>query len=90
MRSMTRLTFICIVALAAATVLSGCGSQALSSGDLTASGTIGAPTVYVAPEIAGKVADLAVDKGDTVAEGDVLAHWTRLCSMRSVTPPRAP
>ena len=75
MRSMNHSILpIWIMVLVALVAISGCGNQALSGDGLTASGTIEADTVYVAPEVGGKVAELAVDKGDTVAEGDVLAH----------------
>jgi len=41
---------------------------------LTASGTIEAVTINVAPEISGKVADVLTDEGKTVKTGDPLLH----------------
>lgn len=44
------------------------------SDQLTASGTIEAVTVNIAPEISGKVADVLTDEGQTVKMGDPLLH----------------
>jgi HlyD family secretion protein len=49
---------------------SGIGSS--TSGTLKASGTTSVTTIQVAPEIAGKIAQIKVSKGDTVKAGDVL------------------
>ncbi|MFZ1042500.1 MAG: biotin/lipoyl-binding protein [Anaerolineales bacterium] len=49
-------------------------SQSNAASQLTASGTIEATDVHVAPEEAGKVKDVLVDKGDTVKAGDPLLH----------------
>ncbi len=73
MRSITRTSLLTLLILAAL-VVAGCGSATAPSTGLSASGTIEADIVYVAPESAGKIAELLVDKGDTVAAGDVLAR----------------
>ena len=49
-------------------------SQNNAASQLTASGTIEATNVNVAPELAGKVQDVLVDEGQTVKTGDVLMH----------------
>jgi len=49
-------------------------SQNNAASQLTASGTIEATNVNVAPEEAGKVKDVLVDEGATVKSGDVLMH----------------
>ena len=49
---------------------SGLGSS--TSGTLKASGTTSVTTIQVAPEIAGKISQIKVSKGDTVKAGDVL------------------
>ncbi len=66
------------------------GYKALASngsGQLTASGTIEAVTVNVAPEISGKVADVLTDEGQTVKTGDPLLHLdsSLLTAQRAVT-----
>jgi HlyD family secretion protein len=43
-----------------------------TSTDLTASGTVEAVLVSIAPEMAGRVLDVLVDEGDSVKAGDVL------------------
>lgn len=49
-------------------------SQNNAASQLTASGTIEATNVNVAPEEAGKVKEVLVDEGQTVKTGDVLMH----------------
>ncbi|MGA7193161.1 MAG: efflux RND transporter periplasmic adaptor subunit [Anaerolineales bacterium] len=49
-------------------------SQNNAASQLTASGTIEATDVNVAPELAGKVKDVLVDEGQTVKTGDALMH----------------
>lgn len=41
-------------------------------GALTASGTVESAQVSIAPELSGKVVDVLVDEGDSVAAGDIL------------------
>jgi multidrug resistance efflux pump len=48
--------------------------QAAANGALTASGTVEAAGITVAPEVSGRVAEVAVAEGDTVAQGDVLVR----------------
>jgi HlyD family secretion protein len=43
-----------------------------SNGVLSASGSIEATTVHIAPEMAGKVAEVAVEEGQAVKKGDAL------------------
>ncbi|MCL4560624.1 MAG: efflux RND transporter periplasmic adaptor subunit [Chloroflexi bacterium] len=43
-----------------------------ASSALTASGTISADSTYIAPQIAGKIMEIKVDKGATVKTGDIL------------------
>jgi multidrug efflux pump subunit AcrA (membrane-fusion protein) len=45
-----------------------------NNGALTASGTIEATRVNVAPELAGKVADVLVEEGQTVSKDEALLH----------------
>ncbi len=47
-------------------------SQPGNTGALTASGTVEAADVLIAPELAGKVSEVLVNEGDHVAAGDVL------------------
>ncbi len=51
-------------------------SQVLGSnnGSLTASGTIEAVQINLAPEMAGKVTEVLVDEGQSIKEGDPLLH----------------
>jgi HlyD family secretion protein len=44
----------------------------LANGALTASGTVETTQVVIAPELAGKVAEVLVNEGDSVKAGDVL------------------
>ena len=46
-----------------------------TSGPLTASGTVEATEINVAPEVAGKILAVNVKEGDTVRVGDVLVHF---------------
>ena len=46
-----------------------------ASSALTASGTVEATEINVAPEIAGRILDVAVKEGDTVHIGDALVHF---------------
>jgi len=43
-----------------------------TDGALTASGTVEAAQVSIAPELSGKVVEVLVDEGDSVAAGDIL------------------
>ena len=45
------------------------------SGPLTASGTVEAGEIIIAPEIGGQIAEVFVDEGDTVQAGDVLIRF---------------
>jgi HlyD family secretion protein len=47
-------------------------SEAQGNGVITASGTVEAVEVIIAPEISGRVADVFVSQGETVAAGQVL------------------
>ena len=49
-----------------------------TSGPLTASGTVEATEINVAPEVAGKILAVNVKEGDTVRVGDVLVHFLSL------------
>lgn len=53
--------------------LAACGSSAASA-QLTASGTVETTEVNVAPELGGRVVQVAVIEGDTVKMGDVLVR----------------
>lgn len=58
-----------------ALLLSGCASipgRAAENGALTASGTVSARQVAVAPELGGKVVEVLVEEGQPVNAGDVL------------------
>ncbi|MEN4012490.1 MAG: efflux RND transporter periplasmic adaptor subunit [Bellilinea sp.] len=70
-----RLLSILVVFGLLATLLSACASipgQAAENGVLTASGTVSARQVSVAPEIGGKVVKVLVEEGQPVKAGDVL------------------
>ena len=54
-------------------VLAGC-STAQANGPITASGFIEGEEVIVAPEVSGRIAEMLVDRGDTVQAGDVLVR----------------
>ena len=54
-------------------LLAGCAS-AQAEGPLTASGFIEGEEVVVAPETSGRIAEMLVDRGDTVQAGDVLVR----------------
>ncbi len=56
--------------------LSGCSALGITqgSGPLTASGTIEADSVHVSAEIAGRLTEIKVDKGDLVKAGDAIVH----------------
>jgi len=58
--------------LACLLLLSACGGAGGQAKELTASGTITATSVTVAPEVSGKVAQVAVQEGDVVKKGDLL------------------
>ncbi len=64
------------VFVALALLLSGCDALNLNGqvadSSLKASGTISADSVQLAPEVAGKVVEIAVKKGDTVKAGDMI------------------
>jgi HlyD family secretion protein len=49
--------------------------SSVPAGTLTASGTVEATEIDVAPEIAGKIMNVLVEEGDTVHVGDVLVHF---------------
>jgi HlyD family secretion protein len=67
-----RLMFI-ICHLALAMLLVGCGNDQANN-TITASGFIEGEEVIVAPEVSGRVAEMLVDRGDTVQTGDALAR----------------
>jgi len=54
-------------------LLVGCGNN-VANGPLTASGFIEGEEVVVAPEVSGRIAEMFVDRGDTVRTGDVVAR----------------
>ena len=59
--------------LAVGLLITSCsGNGGSSNGALTASGTISAESVNVAPEIGGMVSEILVEEGDTVSIGDTL------------------
>jgi HlyD family secretion protein len=76
----TRLRFIPIVVIV---VVAGLGiwwwsnRVAVADGTLTASGTIEATEVTVAPELAGRVVEVLASEGDGVAAGQELIHLDR-------------
>jgi HlyD family secretion protein len=70
-----RLLSILVVLGLSTILLSACASipgQAAENGALTASGTVSARQVAVAPEIGGKTVEVLVEEGQTVKAGDVL------------------
>lgn len=64
------------LALAAASIASACAALPWAGGDgaLTASGTLEADEVVVAPRITGQILDLPKAAGDPVRQGEVLAR----------------
>ncbi len=58
------------VSLAAVFALSACGAS--TNARITASGTLSALEVPIAPEISGRVVEVNVEEGDTVQAGDAL------------------
>lgn len=71
----SRLLSILVVLGLLAIPLSACASisgQAAENGVLTASGTVSARQVSIAPEIGGKVREVLVEEGQPVKAGDVL------------------
>jgi HlyD family secretion protein len=54
-------------------LLVGCSSNA-ADGAIVASGFIEGKEVTIASEVSGRIAEMLVDRGDTVKEGDVLAR----------------
>lgn len=72
-----RLLSILVLLGLLAILLSACASipgRAAENGALTASGTVSARQVAVAPEIGGKVVAVLVEEGQSVKTGDVLFH----------------
>jgi HlyD family secretion protein len=63
-----------VVAIGLSGLIAGCTALGANGAGapLKASGTISTDTIQVAPEIAGKIAEIKVDKGETVQAGDVL------------------
>ena len=61
-----------LVSLVSVLLLSGCTDA--ENGQLTASGTLSARTVSIAPELSGKVLEVLVEEGDLVQAGDVLVR----------------
>jgi len=73
--SNSRLLYILVAFGLLAISLSACTSingQAAENGALTASGTVSALQVAIAPEVGGKVVEVLVAEGQTVKTGDVL------------------
>lgn len=70
-RKTSRLT---LVVISLSGLVAGCAALGGNGADapLKASGTISTETIQVAPEIAGKIAKIEVDKGATVQAGDEL------------------
>ena len=62
-------TVVCITAVTAF-LLTACAAN--DGGGLSASGTITARSVSIAPEVSGKIVEVAVNEGDQVEEGDLL------------------
>jgi HlyD family secretion protein len=61
------------VVLIASTILSACGALQTEAGvELSASGIVEAKEVAVASEVGGRVVEVFAEKGDPVAEGDLL------------------
>jgi len=58
---------------AIAVLLVGCGSSGVD-GSIVASGFIEGTEVTVAPEVSGRIAEMLVDRGDSVQAGDVLVR----------------
>ncbi len=54
-------------------LLTGCGSNQ-ANGPITASGFIEGEEVIMAPEVGGRIAEIAVERGDAVAAGQVLVR----------------
>jgi multidrug resistance efflux pump len=54
-------------------LLTGCSGKQ-TNGSITASGFIEGEEVIVAPEVAGRIAEMEVDRGDAVEAGQVLVH----------------
>ncbi len=52
-------------------LLTGCGGNAVD-GPITASGFIEGEEILIAPEVGGRIAEVLVDEGDEVSEGQVL------------------
>ncbi len=64
---------ICVLMAAAMVILAACsGLSGKGGGALTASGTITSKSVNIAPEVSGKVAEIAADEGAEVKAGDLL------------------
>jgi len=68
----SRFTFY-VLHFTLAILLVGCGS-AQTNGPITASGFIEGEQVVVAPEVSGRIAEMLVDRGDTVQAGDMLVR----------------
>lgn len=61
------------IIIAAGLLMSSCGGLVSSNDNkLTASGTISAESVNIAPEIGGVVKEVFIEEGDTVSTGDTL------------------
>jgi multidrug resistance efflux pump len=68
----TKLSISTLFAIILAAILTGCSILGGNSGNslLTGSGTIEADTIRLAPEIGGKIAEISVNKGDSLQAGD--------------------
>ena len=65
--------FTLIVSLVVVGMLAAaCGGANQNGAALSASGTISSTSVNIAPEIGGKIAEVAVNEGDEVKKGDLL------------------
>ncbi len=62
-----------VIGLLTLILLAGCGNDA-ADGPIVASGFIEGEQVTVAAETAGRIAEMLVDRGDTVQSGDVLVR----------------
>jgi len=63
----------CLALVGLLILLVGC-SESQTDGSITASGFIEGEEVVVAPETSGRIAEMLVDRGDEVLEGDVLVR----------------
>jgi HlyD family secretion protein len=73
-RSVIRSLFIISLFIAPLILLSGCSNNNEANGDIVASGFIEGTEVTIASEVPGRIAEMLVDRGDTVKADDVLVR----------------